>query len=191
MTTPVEDEPVETLDDLAARAAAGDQRALDSLLRRIRPAVLRRCGAMLLYRVDAEEACQDVLLQVARAVGSFEGRSAFTTWLHVVVANCVRDTYRALRRRADEAAPAEVLAQRPDPRTTSVVAGARIDLLDAIERLEQHNADLAAAFVLRDIADLEYADIAERLAIPVSTARFRIHEARKFVRLRLTDSAPR
>lgn len=185
------DEPVETLDDLAARAAAGDQAALDELLRQIRPSVLRRCGAMLLYRVDAEEACQDALLQVARAIHGFEGRSAFTTWLHVVVANCVRETYRALRRRADEAATAEVLPQRPDPRTTSVVAGARIDLLDAIERLDQHNTDLAAAFVLRDIADLEYTDIATRLAIPVSTARFRIHEARKFVRRQLTDSAVR
>ncbi len=51
--------------------------------------------------------------------------------------------------------------------------------------------DLAAAFVLRGIADLEYNDIAQRLAIPVSTVRFRTHEAREFVRRRLIDSAPR
>ncbi|GGU63069.1 RNA polymerase sigma factor [Lentzea flava] len=178
-------------DDLAARAAAGDGQALDELLRLIQPSVLRRCGMMLAFRADAEEACQDALLQVARSVHTFEGRSAFTTWLHVVVSNCVRETYRSLRRRAVDATPAEVLAGRPDPRTTSVIAGARIDVLDAVERLEQHNPDLAAAFVLRDFADLEYNEVAERLGVSVSTARFRIHEARKFVRERLTDSATR
>jgi RNA polymerase sigma-70 factor (ECF subfamily) len=157
------DDSGDNVNDLAAQAAAGDRAALDLLLRRIRPAVLRRCGSMLLYRADAEEACQDALLQVARAIHTFEGRSAFTTWLHVVVTNCVRETYRALRRRAADPAPAEILEQRPDPRTTSVIAGARIDLLDA----------------------------AQRLGVPVSTARFRIHEARKFVRRHLTDGAVR
>ena len=179
------------LDALAARASDGDEQALDELLRRIQPAVLRRCGAMLAFRSDAEEACQDALLQVARSIHAFQGRAAFTTWLHVVVTNCVRETYRSLRRRATEATPVEALAQRPDPRTTSVIAGARVDVLDAVERLERHNPELAAAFVLRDFADLEYGDIAERLDVSVSTARFRIHEARKFVRARLTDSSTR
>ena len=191
MTASQENDTTDALDDVAARAAAGDPGALDLLLRRIQPAVLRRCGSMLLYHADAEEACQDALLHVARAIHTFEGRAAFTTWLHVVVSNCVRETYRALRRRAADLTPAEALAQRPDPRTTSVIAGARIDLLDALERLEQHNPHLASAFVLRDLADLEYTDIAQRLSVPVSTARFRIHEARKFIRRHLTDGATR
>ncbi|MFS8096360.1 RNA polymerase sigma factor [Lentzea alba] len=182
--------PVE-VDAVATRAAAGDGQALDELLRLIQPSVLRRCGALLAHRADAEEACQDALLQVARSVHTFEGRAAFTTWLHVVVSNCVRETYRSLRRRAADVTPDEVLAERPDPRTTSVIAGARIDVLDAVERLEQFNPDLAAAFVLRDFADLEYGDIAARLGVSVSTARFRIHEGRKFVRGRLNDSASR
>jgi RNA polymerase sigma factor (sigma-70 family) len=180
-----------TIDDLARLAARGDRTALDELLRRIRPQVLRRCGSLLMYRADAEEACQDVLLNVARGIGRFEGRSAFTTWLHPVVTNCARETYRGLRRRAAESTPDEVLAQRPDPRTTSVIAGARIDLLDALDRLEQRSPELVTAFVLRDLSDLDYADISQRLDVPVSTVKFRIHEARKFVRTQLGSSALR
>jgi RNA polymerase sigma-70 factor (ECF subfamily) len=176
------------LDELARLAAGGDSMALDELLRRIRPDVFRRCAKVLNFHTDAEEACQDVLLQVARGVGGFEGRSKFTTWLHVIVVNCTRQTYRSLKRRATEQAPPELLTQRPDPRTTSVIAGARIDLLDAIERLEQRSPDLVEPFVLRDLADLEYADIVSRLGLPLTTIKFRIHEARRFVRSHLAES---
>jgi RNA polymerase sigma-70 factor (ECF subfamily) len=67
-----------------------------------------------------------------------------------------------------------------------VIAGARIDLLDTLEKLEQQSPELVQPFVLRDIWDLEYATISEQLGIPVSTVRFRIHEARKFIRVRLS-----
>jgi RNA polymerase sigma-70 factor (ECF subfamily) len=53
-------------EELARRAAAGDTGALDELLRSIGPEVLRRCGRFLPCREDAEEAAQDVLMQVAR-----------------------------------------------------------------------------------------------------------------------------
>src|SRR6476646_1642855 len=72
---------------LARRAAGGDAAALNELLAAIRPAVLRRCARFLPCFQDAEEACQDALLQVARTIGRFEGRSLFSTWLYVVVAN--------------------------------------------------------------------------------------------------------
>jgi RNA polymerase sigma factor (sigma-70 family) len=167
---------------LAARAAAGDQDALDALLRRIQPDVLRRCGRFLPYRQDAEEACQDVLLQVARNITRFEGRSRFTTWLHAITANCVRQTYRRLRRRAAELATDEPALDRPDPRTTSVIAGSRVDLLDAIEALDRHRSDLVAPFVLRDLGQLDYESIAEHLGIPLGTVKARIHAARQHVR---------
>lgn len=169
------------LEELAKRCAAGDCGALDALLRRIRPEVLRRCGAALSYRSDAEEACQDVLLQVARNIGDFEGRSKFRTWLYVIIGNATRQTYRSLKQRAAERAVEILPTQRPDPRTTSVIAGARIDLLEAIDRLEQRAPDLVAPFVLRDLSDLEYAEICRQLNLPLSTVKFRIHEARKFV----------
>ena len=174
-------------EELARRAADGDRAALDELLRLIEPRVLRQVSRFLPYRQDAEEATQDVLLKVATRIGTFEGRSKFSTWLYEVTANQARQTYRSLRRRAAESTT-DVPVERPDPRTTSVIAGSRLDLLDALERLETEHPDLVRAFVLRDLSDLEYADIARLLDVPVGTVKARIHHARRYVRESLDGS---
>ena len=167
---------------LARQAAAGDHAARDALLASIAPDVLRQCGRFLPCFQDAEEACQDALLQVAQHIHRFEGRSKFSTWLHVVVANCARQTYRSLKRRAAEQANADLPTDVPDPRTTSVIAGSRLDLLDALERLEAHRPELATVFVLRDLCQLDYDEIAGQLAIPAGTVRSQVHRARQHLR---------
>jgi RNA polymerase sigma factor (sigma-70 family) len=179
--------PEESLDQLATMAAGGDGAALDTLLRRIQPDVLRRCRRFLPHLQDAEEACQDVLLQVARNIGGFQGRSRFATWLYVIVANCARQTYRGLKRRSVEQVAAEPPPDRLDPRTTSVIAGSRIDLLDALETLERHRAELVAPLVLRDLCQMPYADIADHLGVPVGTVKSRVHDARKHVQGTLAE----
>jgi RNA polymerase sigma-70 factor (ECF subfamily) len=168
------------LDALAARAAAGDQQALNELLAEIQPRVRRICGRMLLYPEDAEEAAQDALLLVSTRIHTFAGRSRFTTWLHAVAANSARSTYRSLKRRSAEL-PTEDLPTAADPRTTSVIAGSRLDFLEALETLGVGHPALVEPLLLRDIQELEYADIAKLLDIPVGTVKSRIHSARQIV----------
>lgn len=169
-------------EELARLAAGGDPVALDRLLTEVQPEILRRCGRFLPCREDAEEAAQDVLLQVSRKITSFEGRSRFSTWLYTVVANCSRQKYRELKRRAAEQPAAIEPSAHVDPRTTSVIAGSRLDLLEALDRLEREHPQLVAPLVYRDICQLEYAEIAERVGIPLGTLKSRLHEARKQVR---------
>ncbi|QIY65710.1 RNA polymerase sigma factor [Streptomyces sp. RPA4-2] len=176
-------------EELALRAAAGDPDALDLLLQRLGPEVMRRCGRFLPCREDAEEAAQDVLLQVARKITGFEGRSRFSTWLYTVVANCSRQKYRELKRRAAEQPDVIDASQHVDPRTTSVIAGSRVDLLEALERLEREHPHLVAPLVYRDICQLEYAEVAERVGIPLGTLKSRLHEARKQIRPWLADAS--
>ncbi|AKN74351.1 sigma subunit sigma24 [Streptomyces sp. PBH53] len=170
------------MEEFARRAAAGDSAALDRLLTEIRPEVVRRCARFLPCREDAEEAAQDVLLQVARHVAGFQGRSRFGTWLYTVVANCCRQKYRELKRRAAEQPAAIEPAHAVDPRTTSVIAGSRVDLLEALDRLEREHPHLVAPLVYRDICQLDYAEAAERAGIPLGTLKSRLHEARKQIR---------
>jgi RNA polymerase sigma factor (sigma-70 family) len=169
-------------EELARLAAAGDAAALDALLVSIQPDVLRQCGRFLPCHQDAEEAAQDALLQVARSIVRFEGRSTFSTWVHTIVANCARQTYRALKRRAAERYSDSLLVDVADPRTTSVIAGSRLDLLDALEQLEAQQPELVAPLVLRDVCQLDYTDIAQHLDLPLGTVKSRIHRARQYVR---------
>ncbi|MFJ8690442.1 RNA polymerase sigma factor [Micromonospora wenchangensis] len=171
------------IDDLARAAARGEPGALDALLTAVRPEVLRLCGRLLPHREDAEEACQDALLAVARGIGRFEGRSSFHTWLYRLTANRARSTYRTLRRRWQVEAGGVPLPDPPDPRRTSVVAGTRLDLLDALDVVRP---EVAEALTLRDLLGLSYREIAALLDLPEGTVKSRVHQARRQVRERLT-----
>jgi len=155
------------------------------LLQRSRPRAMAVCSRMLPCREDAEEACQDALLQVARHITSFHGSARFTTWLHTIASNSARMTYRTLLRRAAERPAADQLVERPDPRTTSVIAGTRLDLLDALEVLDTEQPEFVQPFVLRDVCQLSYPEIAEHLGLPLGTVKGRIHHARQRIRSRL------
>lgn len=176
-------EPLEpdALDELAGRAAVGDREALEDLLAQIQPRVRRICGRMLLYPEDAEEATQDALLLVATKIDQFAGRSRFTTWLHAVASNSARGTYRTLKRRASERLTDD-LPPAPDPRTTSVIAGSRLDLLDALEVIGADRPELVEPLVLRDVQQLDYNEIARLLDVPLGTVKSRIHSARQAIR---------
>jgi RNA polymerase sigma factor (sigma-70 family) len=171
------------IERLALASAHGDAQALDALLAAIRPEVLRVCGRFLPHHEDAEEACQDALLAVARGITRFDGRSAFRTWLYRITANRARSTYQALRRRFAESA-FESLPERPDPRRTSVVAGTRVDLLDGLEAL---GAMFSEPLALRDVVGLNYQEIAALIQVPEGTVKSRVHEGRRRMKAWLTD----
>ncbi len=168
------------IDHLAHRAKAGDREALELLLAEVRPRILAICRGVLPYSSDAEDAAQEAMLNVATRIGSWHERGRFTTWLHVVAVNSARTTYRRLRHQA--VASEELLAQRPDPRTTSVIAGTRLDLLDALETLERDHPAYVEPLVLRDIYGLPYAEIAILVDAPLGTVKAQIHHGRKLVR---------
>ena len=137
-------------------------------------------GAVVHWAADAEEACQDALLLVATRIHTFAGRAKFTTWLHAVASNSARSTYRSLKRRSAEL-PSENLPAKVDPRTTSVIAGSRLDLLDALEVLAATHPLLVEALVLRDIQELDYNEISLLMDLPLGTVKSRIHQARKTI----------
>jgi RNA polymerase sigma-70 factor (ECF subfamily) len=175
------DPPV--LDDLARRSARGDHDALDVLLGYLRPGVLRQCSRILPNHADAEDACQEALLRISEGISTYSGRARITTWAYAVTANSVRDTYRRLRRLGETAPlhPVEVT----DPRRTSVIAGTRVDVLEALEVMEASSPELVAPFVLRDLQGLPYDDIAAVLGRPLGTVKRQIHDARVWMRERL------
>jgi RNA polymerase sigma-70 factor (ECF subfamily) len=175
----------EDLDQLVSRAVGGDQSVLPQILQAIRPLVQRRVAKFLPHREDAEEAVQDTLLQVAHKIHTFKGTGSFAGWVTIVATNQARQTYRSLKRRSVEQS-AEILPEAVDPRTTSVIAGSRLDLLEALEALEASHPQLVQPLVLRDLGALTYAEIADELDVPLGTVKARIHQARKAVAERLT-----
>ena len=168
------------IDDLARRSQDGDRDALEVLLGAIRPRALNVCRGVLPYTPDAEDACQEALINIANKIGSWGGRGRFTTWMHVVAVNSARSTYRRMKNQAisSDTLPLE----KPDPRTTSVIAGTRLDLLEAMERLEQEHPQYVEPLMLRDVYGMSYDEIAQQVEAPLGTIKAQIHHGRKLVR---------
>jgi RNA polymerase sigma-70 factor (ECF subfamily) len=174
------------VDDLARRAQDGDRDALEQLLTAVRPRCLNVCRGVLPHTPDAEDACQDALLNIANKIGSWGRQGRFTTWMHVVAVNSARTTYRRMK---NQAISSDVLPlEKPDPRTTSVIAGTRLDLLEAMETIERDHPQFVEPLILRDVYGLSYEDIAQQVGAPLGTVKAQIHHGRKLARPLLRGS---
>lgn len=173
-------------DALAARAARGDRRALETLLDRHVDRVHAVCRRVLANRDDALDATQEALLAITRGIASFDGRSAFTTWLHRVATNAALDEARRSSRRPRpvERVPDDGHVVAAD-RTGAV--DARLDVDEALRSLPE---DFRVAVVLRDLCDLDYAEIAEVLDVPPGTVRSRIARGRAQLTAALGNPSP-
>lgn len=162
-------------DDLVQRAASGDRDALDTLLRAHYDTVWAVCRRMTGNDADAADTSQDAMIAMARGLHRFDGRSRFSTWAYRVAVNVCLDE---LRRRARRPQPADDAVLR-DLRTAAAAPDTAVaDRIDVDAALARLPADFRAAVVLRDLCDLDYAEIADVLAIPPGTVRSRIARGR-------------
>ena len=159
-------------------ARTGDGAALEALLRRHVDRIHGVCRRMTGNDADADDATQEALIAVVRGIDRFDGRASFATWAYRVATNACLDELRRRRRRPVLAGSevADVLSshQAGSPDAAERVA-ARIDLDAALSQLVPEQR---AAVVLRDLCQLDYAEIAEILGIPPGTVRSRIARGR-------------
>jgi len=169
---------------LAVAANAGDRAALEALLARHVDRVHTICRRVTGHPEDALDATQEALIAVTRGLHRYDGRARFTTWLYRVATNAALDELRRRKRRpaAVELSEDRVAAQ---PGVESAVA-ARLDVDAALAAL---GPEFRAAVVLRDLCDLDYAEIADILAVPIGTVRSRIARGRAAIADRLREPA--
>jgi RNA polymerase sigma-70 factor (ECF subfamily) len=172
-------------DELVARATAGDRRALETLLDRHTDRVHAICRRIVLDPEDALDATQEALIAIARGITRFDGRAAFTTWLHRVATNTALDE---LRRRKRRVVTTEARGDLTDPGASSVEqrVAARLDVDAALARVPE---DFRVAVVLRDLCDLDYPEIAQVLEVPVGTVKSRIARGRQALSTLLGNAA--
>lgn len=183
---------------LAARAAAGDDRAFEEIVERYQGRVYR-LACRLTSDTDAPDVLQETFLQVYRHLRSFRGESRFGTWLYRIATNAGRMHRRARARRPAESL--ETLLPRFDAEGIHVgtpaelqVASRADELLDRRFLAEKARAVIAQlpdlyreAFVLRDLEEMSTADVAQALGVEPATVRQRVHRARLMLRGFLSD----
>ena len=94
---------------LVERAAAGDARAFEQIMRQHNRTLFRTARAILRDDAEAEDALQEAYLQAYRSLGAFRAEAKLSTWLARIVANealmRLRKLSRARTWRASRAQP--------------------------------------------------------------------------------------
>src|SRR3954463_1599263 len=86
------------LDALVAAAENGDAAAMNALLDRVRPVVLRTCARFLEVPEDVEDAAQEALLLIAGTLADRPRAESFRGWMYPVVVNVARQRFREVHR---------------------------------------------------------------------------------------------
>ncbi|MBA2386874.1 MAG: sigma-70 family RNA polymerase sigma factor [Acidimicrobiia bacterium] len=168
-------------------AQGGDRRALDELLRRHIDRIHAVCARIVGPTRDADDATQNAMISIVRALERFDGRAAFSSWAYRIATNAALDELRRRKRR-----PQLHVVDRDDgepPELSDPVAHRHVDAVVDRMAIEEALAslpdDFRAAVVLCDVSELGYADIAETLGVPIGTVKSRIARGRALLVERL------
>ncbi len=167
---------------LVERARAGDEAAFAELVTPCQRLLFTVCVRICGNDADALDATQDALVAAWRHLDRFDGRSRFSTWIYRIAHNAALMQVR--RRRDLVGIPDEAGPPVPDAATS-------VDTVLTVRwALAQLPPDFRGALVLREYADLTYAEIAEIQGVPENTVRSRIARARQALARLLADAAP-
>lgn len=174
---------------LVAAAQSGDRDALDQLLRRHHDRIHALCRRITANENDAHDATQEALIAIVRGLHRFDGRASFGTWTYRIATNACLDELRRRRRRPVVGLPEHELPAAPVRSTVDATVADRLAIDAALGELP---LEFRAAVVLRDLCQLDYAEIAEVLGIPAGTVRSRIARGRAALArsLDLVEPAP-
>jgi RNA polymerase sigma-70 factor, ECF subfamily len=179
------------LGELVAAAQSGAREALERLLDEARPRLMALAMRVLGDADEAEDAVQDAMIKVWRNLGRFEGRAAFSTWLHRIAVNAALDRVRRRgsthvvtgaaeeQHQHDSSNPSDL----PVPETPERIyarAETAVVVRQAMGRLSETHGE---ALRLCDLEGESYATIAEVTDCPLGTVMSRLfHARRKLVR---------
>jgi len=168
---------------LADRVRAGDMDAFEALYRRYWERLYGFAFRYVRSKEDAEEIVQEVFFRIWRGREHWVPAGAVRNYLYLAVRNSARD-------RAERAAVAR--RWRLGQRETAVEIQSTLETADLVAAVERALAELPAKRAevckLRLVAELSYAQIAQRLRICEKTVETQLARGLKFLRERLHDA---
>ena len=171
----------DTTETLIQRCVEGDQAAWDLIVGQYWRKVFNVAYKFVGKHDEAEDLTQDIFLKLFKSLDTFDRRANFQPWLISVSRNLCIDHYRAVRKEREtinrDVDPSDFAPASPDTRVdTQLEQRDRVMLLRQALAALPHT--LRTAVVLRDIQELSYQEIADRLQLPEGTVKSRINRGR-------------
>lgn len=173
----------------------GDLAAYDEIAKRYQKKIYALSFNLARNAMDAQDVVQEVLLTIYRKIGTFKGKSAFSSWVYRVTLNA---TYMKLRSRKKE--PSVSLEDLLPPfngmgyqqekvrdwseNTESLLFNKETKeiIKKAVDQLPEKEK---VVFILRDVEELSTEKVSEILELTIPAVKSRLHRARLFLRKKL------
>ncbi len=180
-----------TDEQMVERALAGDAEAFGEIARRWERRIFALAYGMLGREEDARDATQETFLAAFRNLRGFRGEAKVSSWLHRIAINQCITRQRRARVRGETAFDDEGQAGGAALSVTAAAASPARQA-EGRERVEAvRNAvralppDLRQVVVMKEFEELTFQEIADALALPLSTVKSRLYAAHKQLRMRL------
>ena len=170
-----------TPDSLIEQCLSGDQAAWEVIVRQNWRKVFNVAYKFVGKHDEAEDLTQDIFLKIFRALATFDRRANFQTWIISISRNLCIDHYRSVRKerqtiaRDVDTGDLQPASTERGPYAAAEHQDLRVLLRQALQGLP---ATLRTAVVLRDLQELSYQEIADRLRLPEGTVKSRINRGR-------------
>ncbi len=185
MTAPTEEE-------LLVAAQGGDRRAFSRLVSMHQRRVYACAVQMLGDGGGADDAVQETFLRAWRAIARFDGRSQLSTWLYRVCVNvCLNHIRKRKRHDASDIGDPRIPEPKADPMQGSNDPGRSLEARQLQGRigqaLEGLSESLRTTVVMVLVHGMPQKEAAQVLGCSEGTIAWRIHEARRRLRLALAE----
>lgn len=155
-------------------------------VQRLRPSLYRVAYGWCRDAQLADDLAQQAVEKALRNAAQARDPASLKGWLYRILANCLRDHFRALRPHEDLDALAETIADAgtgPEDACARNQLGRRVRV--AVGRLPLAQRQVV---ILVDLEECSYAEVAQALGIPVGTVMSRLCRARRALRDTLIDT---
>jgi len=179
------------VEELIERIRAGDLDAFEEIIRLYERRILSMGIHMGLTPQDAQDAGQEVFLRVFRYLAKFDPGRSFEAWIWKI---CVNTVFNSLRRRRDrgEVSWEAMVGEGGEEPAHAEALQLQVENSQLFSRLLSHMGVLSRqermVFVLRELQDLETAEVARAMGISSITVRRHGASARAKLR-RAMDAA--
>ena len=183
-------------DELVKLSRNGDKNAFGELVKRHEGKVYALGFRFMKNREDAADVMQDTFLQAYRKLGSFEGKSAFSTWLYRIAVNICLMRKRKKKLECvsfdsaieSESGGDDIKREPVDWSDEPLELADKKQVREKIEKaLSKMPGEYREVVVLRDMDGFSNNAVADMLKISLPAVKSRLHKGRMYLRKELSD----
>ncbi|MFQ6007447.1 MAG: sigma-70 family RNA polymerase sigma factor [Candidatus Zixiibacteriota bacterium] len=160
----------------------GDMVAFNELVDRYKNRLMNVIGRMLSSQDEAEDIVQETFVRVYQHRQSFNFQHCFSTWIYTIALNLARNELRK-RKKFKFFEISEMKGRETELAVEMKLPNRLPQALDAA--IKDLPEKYRSAFILRDIQELPYDEVAKILSIPLGTVKSRVNRARMILRDKL------